>query len=409
MSHHDPPPDDPSPDGAKRPRRPRRPRRKRVGLAIDTVGSYGRGVLRGVMAWAKTHDWVVSVPPRRGYDEPPTSGEWEADGLITQVFTRAVDAVVADRSAALGVPVANVSNVAGGTTLPTVLPDDPAVGRVAHEYLAGRGFTRFAFYGYLTPGSYSERRRWGFRRAVEAGGGQWFERDAGEWAAGGPDAAGLGRWVRSLPEPVGVLCCNDNTAYALLTACARAGVAVPDDLAVLGVDDDELVNTVVTPSLSSITLPAARIGFEAARLLDGMMAGAAPPTGPTLFPPGGVVTRQSTDVSAVEDRDVAAALVFIRAHAAEPIGVDDVAEASATSRRSLERRFRRSLGRTVLGEMRYLRVERAKQLLATTELTMPQVAAASGFGDATRLGIVFRQLTGQPPTEYRRRVRPTPA
>ncbi len=217
------------------------------------------------------------------------------------------------------------------------------------------------------------------------------------------------RWAQSLSTPVAVLCCNDRLAYDFLRECQRAGVAVPDDLAVLGVDDDELVNTLVSPSLSSITLPTNRIGFEAAKLLQHLMDGGEAPPEPTLFPPVGVVTRQSTGITAVDDRDVAAAIMFIRDHVADALGVEDIAAAVGTSRRSLERRFRVALGRTVLGQMRQRRVERAKELLATTELAMPAIARASGFGDATRLGIVFRQLTGIPPTDFRRRVRPSPA
>ena len=380
------------------------PRRPRVRLTIDVTGSYGRGVLRGVMAFAKTHNWLVSIGPGWNESDAAAAEDWEVDGLITQAITKRLDGRISRECTRRGVPVTNVSNMFGGSTLPSVLPDDAGVGRAALAYLAGRGFTRFAFYGYRDPGSYSQRRRDAFLRAADAAGGQCFDYDAG---GGGP--ADVRRWVRSLPEPVGVLCCNDRLAYTFLSECQRAGVAVPDDLAVLGVDDDELVNTLVSPSLSSVTLPTARIGFEAAQLLQRIMAGEPVGGEPVLFPPGSIVTRQSTDITAVEDRDVAAALVFIRAHVAEPVGVADVAEAVATSRRSLERRFRAALGRTVLSEMRHLRVERAKELLATTELAMPQIARASGFGDATRLGIVFRQLTGHPPTEYRRRVRPTPA
>ena len=371
-------------------------------LAIDVVGSYGRGVLRGVMAWAKTHDWQVGVRPGWSDHQPPAPEDWDADGLITQAATLGFDRRIARECKSRGVAVTNVSNIFGDSSLTSVLPDDAAVGRAAFEYLAGRGFRRFGFYGYRTPASFSARRRDAFAEAVRRAGGDWFEFDAGP-----NDAAGLRQWVRDLPEPAGVLCCNDRAAYDLLGECERAGVPVPTAVAVLGVDDDELTNTLVTPSLSSVTIPAVRIGFEAARLLDELMAGRSVSDGPLLLPPGAVVTRQSTDITAVEDRDVAAALTFIRAHVAEAFGVGDVADAVASSRRSLERRFRAALGLTVLDEVRRLRVERAKELLATTELAMPEIARASGFGDATRLGIVFRQLAGQPPTEYRRRVRPT--
>ncbi len=377
-------------------------KRRRVSLAIDVTGSYGRGVLKGIMAFAKTRNWIVDI--QLSDSDGARADEWNVDGVIAQAITRPLDRRIVKGCLKHKVPMTNVSNMFGGSVMPTVLPDDEAVGRLAADYFAGRGFTRFAFFGYRDRGSYSESRRHGFAQAVARKGGRLFDLDAGRAAP-----AQVGQWAKSLPVPVGVLCCNDRLAYDFLSECQRAGVAVPDDLAVLGVDDDELVNTLISPSLSSVTLPTNRIGFEAASLLQKLMDGHDAPTTPMLFPPVSVVTRQSTDITALEDRDVSAALLFIRKHVTEAIGVEDVVAAVAISRRSLERRFQAALGRSVLGEMRHRRVERAKELLAMTDLAMPAIARASGFGDATRLGIVFRQVTGQPPTEFRRQVRPSPA
>src|SRR5439155_6493209 len=145
-----------------------------------------------------------------------------------------------------------------------------------------------------------------------------------------------------------------------------------------------------------------RIGFEAARMLDELLDGSPPPKQPMLLAPIGVVTRQSTNVSAVTDADVVAALKFIREHAHEPIRVEDVLDAVPLGRRTLERRFRQTMGRSVLSEIRRAHVERAKQLLSATQLSMPGIAQGCGFSNCSRLGITFRQLAGMTPSEFRR-------
>jgi LacI family transcriptional regulator len=175
-------------------------------------------------------------------------------------------------------------------------------------------------------------------------------------------------------------------------------------MAVLGVDNDELFNALVTPSLSSIELPTEQIGFEAAAQLDRLMNGEklAPLT---LLPPVRVVPRASTDVLSIEDDDIVLAVRFIREHAAEPLQVDDVLDHVPLSRRSLERRFRQLVRHSITDEIRRAHISRAKELLANTDLAMSQVAAGSGFTTATRLGIVFHKEVGESPSEFRRRAR----
>lgn len=213
-------------------------------------------------------------------------------------------------------------------------------------------------------------------------------------------------WAQKLPKPVGVLGCNDDAAHHLLNVCYRAGIKVPDEVAVLGVDDDELINALVTPSLSSIRLPTERIGYQAASMLHQLLSGEKlKPNSRVLIPPLDVVTRQSTDLIAVSDPEVAAAVRFIRENAAKPLSVTDVANCVAISRRSLERRFKSTIGRGVLSEIQRSHIERAKRLLVETDLAIPKVAKESGISTATRLGIIFRLAEGITPTQYRRQFR----
>lgn len=365
----------------------------RIGLVVDPVGSYGRGVIRGVMTFAKSNPaWTITVEPRWSFDEPQKVEDWEVDGLIVQVPTRAFEEQIVHR----GIPATNVSNYLPAVNLPTVVPDDRAVARTAADYLTRRGFRQFGFVGPDDMG-YARIRQTEFCLAIAEAGAACDVCN--------PRTTDMGEWLRRLPKPAGVLGCNDDWAHRLLNASRRAGVRVPDDVAVLGVDDDELLNALVTPSLSSIVLPTERIGYEAAAWLDSLLPGAMPADLGVIktLPPLAVVTRQSTDILAIRDAEVAAAVKFIRDHAADSrVGVRSVLEEVALSRRSLERRFRDALGRSIADEIRRVRVEAAMQLLVSTDLPMPEVAAASGFTTATRFGIVFHKMARVTPTEYRR-------
>ena len=362
---------------------------RKIGLTIDVVGAYGRGVVRGIMAYAKPRNWIIAVEPRWSFEDVPDVKEWDVEGVITQVYSKEFQRRVLARR----ITATNVSNfIPDEIKLPTVIPDDRAVGALGADYFRGRGFEHFGFCGPLDHG-FSVLRLAGYTERVKQIGGELHVCDS--------RTQDMVKWARSLPKPAAVLGCNDQWAHQLLNDCRRAGIEVPGQVAILGVDNDDLINALVVPSLSSIELPTERIGFEAARLLDELLAGARAPAAPVMIAPNGVVTRQSTDVSAITDEDVTAALRFIREHADQPVRVEDVLEAVPLGRRTLERRFRSAMGRSILSEIRRAHVERAKQLLMATQLAMPAIADACGFGNASRLGITFRQLTGVTPSEFR--------
>jgi LacI family transcriptional regulator len=370
------------------------PDERRIGLAIDAVASYGRGVIRGIMSFCRANPrWVITVEPLWSFGSLPDIDQWDVDGLIVQTYSREFE----QRVLARGLPATNVSNFCNDAgRLPTVLPDDAAVGTMAADYLLSLGFRDLAF---CWPGNmpYGQLRLDAFRARAEGAGVAFHECNVSR--------QDLGAWLTRLPKPAALLGCNDDWAHRVLNVARRSGVKVPDDVAVLGVDDDELFNSLVTPSLSSISLPAEQIGYEAAAALDRIMDGHAAAADPLRLPPLRIVPRESTDVLSVDDPDVVMALRFIRDRATHPLQVDDVLEHVPLSRRSLERKFRRLVGHSISDEIRRAHVERAKRLLTATDLAMPQVAAGSGFTSATRLGIVFQKEVGEPPTEYRRRSR----
>jgi len=301
-------------------------------------------------------------------------------------------------------PAVDVSAARHLPRIPWVETDDEAIARAGAAHLLDRGFKRLAFCGdprFL----WSRGRRDHFRRAVREARATCdvYESRSTAWE---PEHKALIAWARRLPKPVGVLACYDILAQKLLDACREIGIAVPEDMAVLGVDNDPVLCGLSTPPLSSIIPNTHRTGYEAAELLDRMMGGARVGPEAHLIPPLGIHTRQSTDVLAIQDREIAAAARFIREHACDGITVDDVLRAVPLSRRVLEARFRKAMGRTPHDDILRLRIERVKQLLGETDLSLEQVAARAGFQHPEYMSVAFKREAGQTPGAYRRLARP---
>ena len=379
----------------------------RIGLVFGYSLSYYREIVRGIRAFAEPRPRWAFTPIAPDPRAVAAIGPLDHDGLIAHVFTRDL----AEALARLRKPVINVSGVLPDLAMPRVMADHEQVGRLAAGHFLDRGLRHFGFLGYSAH-AFSTGREAGFRGEAGRAGCRvesYLSDDplhpepTGLWRWDD----GLERWLVDLPRPVGVLASHDIQGVQLSEACRRAGLRVPDEVALLGVDDDDLLCEVARPSLSSVALPGERIGFEAARMLEGLISGreghATPRT--LLLPSPGVVTRHSSDMLAIEDGDVATAVRYIRAHALGPIGVPDVLDAVPVSRRSLERRFRSVLGRGLGEEIRRVRIERARELLSGTEMPIAQVATNAGFSEAKHLATVFRQEAGLTPTDYRRRSR----
>ncbi len=381
----------------------------RIGLVFNYNLTYYRDIVRGICAFAASRPGWAFTPVAPDPDAIASIRPLELDGLIAHIFT--LD--LAESVGRLGQPVVNVSGVLPDLKIPRVMADHEQAGRLAAGHFLDRGLRHFGFFGY-TDHAFSKGREAGFRREVERAGfevSSYLSDDPLH-----PEPSGLWRWndglqgwLAGLPRPAGVLASHDIQGVQLSEICHRAGLRVPDDLALLGVDNDDLLCQMARPPLSSVALPAERIGFEAARMLEGLISrrGKKDRVRPRtlLLPSPGVVTRPSSDILAIDDEDVAAAVRFIRTHAHRPIGVAAVLDAVATSRRSLERRFVKALGRGVAEEIRRVRLDRARVLLADTDLPIARIAGDSGFSEAKHLSTVFRRETGLTPTEYRNQSR----
>lgn len=212
----------------------------------------------------------------------------------------------------------------------------------------------------------------------------------------------LARWIAALPKPAGVMVCSDQRGPQFLEACRRAGVQVPDEAAVLGVDNDEPLCEVCNPPLSSVRAGHVQVGYEAAALLDRLMAGKKAPVQPILVAPQCVVTRLSTEVLAIEDRQLATALRLIREHACGGLRVDALARQVGLSRSVLQRRFRSALKRSLHQEMLGARLKRACELLTETDLALVEIAERAGFKHQEYMGAVFKTRLKKTPAQYRR-------
>ena len=383
---------------------------KTVALLIESSRSYGRSLLRGIARYSRTHgNW--SLLHEEMTIDAGLPG-WLSGSKVHGVIARVDDHIIGPLES-LGVPIVDVRCRRAYPGIPQVETDDRAVVRLVFEHLWQRGFRSFAFCGYKGA-HYSETRLSAFREMVDAENcplaiyetdGQPGDSLTSIERAGVLDVEPLSKWLAGLPPPTGLFVCNDIRGQQVLNACRAMDLSVPDDLGVIGVDDDDAICPLSDPPLSSVKPDAEQVGFRAASTLAELMKGELPPSVTEYIPPLGVAQRLSTQVMAVEDREVAKACRFIRENAILGIDVSDVAQYAALSRRQLERRFRIALGRTPHEELTAVKIGRVKQLLAETNLSLEQLAPLAGFYYKERLSAVFKRETGETPGQYRQRLK----
>ncbi len=380
-----------------------RPKR-RVALLIEASNAHARLIMQGVISYARDHKpWSFSLMDQaHGDDGPVWVNDWDGDGIIARIKNRRI----ANKIVASGLPVVDISIQHFIPNVPSVEPDDDAIARLAVDHFVQRGFKNFAYCGDNTF-LISERRGLAFAKALAASGlnAYSFDRNYPDSVSISRRISGIGEWLADLPKPLAVFACYDVRGQHILDACRLHGIAVPEQVAVLGVDNDELLCEMASPPLSSVVPNARRTGYEAARILDRLMNGETVPSAPIQIEPLGISLRQSTDVLAVADPHIAMALRFIRDHASEAIGVADVARAVPLSRRILEKRFRQMLNHTLHDEIMFVRLARVKQLLVESQLSLEQIAATTGYEHPEYLSVVFKREVGVSPRQYRERER----
>lgn len=376
-------------------------RPRRIALLISQDIGFCRRVLEGVHDYAVTQRWLFHDAPADVRALAPMR-RWKPDGVICGLF----DEQIARGLERCPAPVVNTASMVMSWQGPLVDVDHQAVGRMAGDHLLERGLRHFGFFGSAHAGC-SVGREAGFRERLAERGFSLSVCHA-EYRPIPPVEAswtGLVRpvrnWLMRLPKPVGILASHDRPGRDLAETCVQIGLRVPDEVAILGVDDDEFECKLSHPPLSSVKNPGVQVGYEAAALLDRLMAGEKPERQRIFVSPSYVAARRSTETTALADPDVAMALVFIREHLANDISVDDVAEIVGTSRRTLERRFTAALGNSILGEIQRMRIERAKHLLAETDLKLSVIAQQCGIRSSARFASVFKRMTGHRPSVFR--------
>jgi LacI family transcriptional regulator len=385
---------------------------RRVLLLVESSRSYGRECVSGIASYIRGRWRVQHLEQPLGEELPELAKRQRCDGAIVDIEHQQM----ADQVAKLHVPVVDIRGAYPPSLGATVATDDKACARLGADHFLHLGFRNFAFCGFPDV-SFCEQRCSGYVEYLAGLGHETavFEQGAGNHKSNDAfvrEAVGelaerqIARWLKSLPLPVAVLACNDARGRQVLDACASAGLAVPDEVAVLGIGNDEVICDLAWPPMSSIQPDAFRIGYEGAAVLDAIMDGEPAPLQPILLPPSGLVVRPSTDVTVLDDEEVVAALRWIREHASEGVSIGSMLQELSLSRATLDRRFRRALGRTAKEELARVRLARAKQLLVDTRYKLQQIAAMTGYPSAAQFILAFKRQTGITPGQYRRRQKP---
>ncbi len=376
--------------------------RPRVLLMIETSMAFGRGVLDGISRYLVANPpWSVHLDLRDLIvTEPEWLRRWDGDGIITRSATPAMERTLQE----LKIPTVNLTDIFAGQTLPSVINNHRRIGEVAAEHLIERGFRHFGFCGF-NDHHWSMLRREGFESAINSRSlsfsfmeNGWAESRLRGWELQQPDIL---NWLDSLPRPVGIMACNDLRGQHVLEACRAANVSVPEEVAVIGVDDDQVICNFSCPPLTSVIPAAERIGYEAAAMLSRLMRGEPVENRHLEFDPLGVETRQSTDILAITDGDIVKALRVIRERACSGLTVTDLLREVPVARSVMERRFRSYLGRSPQAEIRNVQLKRACQLLRDTELPLAQIASLTGFKHSEYFSVVFKRCLGITPGNYR--------
>lgn len=385
-----------------------RRRPKQVALAIPVAVPWMARCMGGILDYARHHGgWnILTSPPTLigAMELTQTAASlrgWSGDGVIAFINDRQE----ANDARRLGIPVVSLGGVLAAPGLPRVMVDHYAVGRTGAEHLLQCGFDRLAFYGIRGPWYARQRRRGFVDRATKAKAVcEVFEQTppTNPRTSWRQRLAPLDRWLRGLQPPTAIMAVHDYRARILLEECLRLQWHVPHDVAILGVDNDTTVCENCQPALSSVSRSSWKNGYQAAELLDRLMAGQSPTQQEIVLPPDGVVARRSTDTIAVDDPYVSSIVHYMHDHLAEINQVTDALAQVPVSRRLVEQRFLESVNCTPYHYLCRLRVERGKRMLASLERPkMHVVARACGFPNTDRMRLVFLRYTGKTPTQFR--------
>ena len=396
-------------------------KRRKIALIIESSRGFGRDLLLGISNFAHSQDnWEIVYQERTLSQGIPTwIDDVKLDGLIVRPDSRKLYHYVAK----LGIPCVDVRNHRPvDPAIPTVAVDESEVVKTAFEHLVEIGHRNLAFCGFKDF-DFSHRRVELFKRYAEAKGLRCFcyETSPTEFVdpteskigIAGPEITALVEahgirtepklvdWLVNLPKPVGIMACNDVRGRQLLNILRAQKISVPEDVSVIGVDNDELICKLSNPPLSSVDCNARMIGYRAAEILQLLIDGQKLDRNYDSILPVGTMVRVSTDTTAISDKLISQALTYIREHACEGIEVTDVVNALPVSRATLERRFRKVVDRSINSEINRVRISRIKQLLLETDFKLSAVARLTGFKHTEYMSSLFKKVAGITPGQFR--------
>ncbi len=382
---------------------------RKVILLTEGTSSYARGLLHGVSEYSRHYGpWTFfreSITPfyRQSNQTKALSRikNWGGEGVIARVSEPNILQKIVD----LGLPLITTDDNIEFPGIPRIVSDYEETGKLAAQHLLNRGFSQFAFCGFDNL-LWSRLRYKSFRNEIKKDGYDSFifvspRATKGHiWEKEQPKII---KWLKSLPKPIGVMASNDDRGQQIIECCRIAGIYVPEQVAVIGVDNDVLLCDLSNPRLSSVAIDTRRAGYLAAERLDKLMAKKKVKSGKIIARATHIETRQSTDTYAIDSPEVVEALHYITQNAKNPIQVDDVAKEVSLSRRILFDKFHKYLGRSVHQEIKRVRIEHIARMLIETDLTIYQIALAFHFTSIEHIARYFRQEKGMAPKEYRKR------
>lgn len=374
-----------------------------VAVLVDTSRSYGRDIVRGIRRYvAEQGPWSLYLEPRDLRSSfPEWLKDWPGDGILA----RTVDPALLKELKATKLPVIEMRTTTLKHPFPFVGMDNHIVGRRVAQHFLDRGFRRFACYQDDSERFFMQRCESYLQTLKDQGHECSLFKATPTTQRWDEHQQKLADWLSSLKKPCAVFASNDQLGFWILDAARRASISVPEQIAVIGAENDKTLCDTAWPPLSSVQLRGQNVGHTAAKLLDSWMQTQQQPAAETLLAPGDIIVRQSSDIVAVEDERIARALHYIRQQAITGISVDEVARSVALSRSALERRMKTFIGRSPGEEIIRIRFSHVERLLAQTDLTLEAIAERTGFQHTQYMAEAFRKRAGITPGEYRRQNR----
>ncbi|MBN2211695.1 MAG: DNA-binding transcriptional regulator [Sedimentisphaerales bacterium] len=379
----------------------------KVILLIDATTIDGRSIAKGAAQYANVYGpWVFYREPSH-YRNPedirkilPRLREWGASGIIMHYARNPLEIFKMNLPTIFSVQPLSVN-----TDFYHFADDAENVAKMAAEHFLSRGFNNFGFCGYDEIPWSQERENQFFKKITSSGFKIHIYKRPKQlrFRSWEKEQSVLANWLRSLQHPIGIFACNDDRGVEVIEACKLAGLRVPEDVAVIGVDNDEFICELSYPSLSSIAMNYQQVGYEAAQTLHRLMQGQKPKNKTIICHPTHIVTRSSSDIYAVQDPQVLEALRFIRTHATKLLQVNDVASAVAMTRQGLQKKFKKTIKHSIHEEIARVRVELTCQMLVNTNMSISSIASMLGYPEKKYISRFFKQITGVSPLEYRKK------